>query len=42
MLFANYDMDGDGTFSLEEGAQLMEDLENDHVDRHVNFGFIIK
>ena len=29
MFFAKYDVDGDGEFSFEEGAQLVEDLEND-------------
>lgn len=35
MLFANYDIDGDGMFSMEEGAHIMADLENDQVDRRV-------
>lgn len=35
MLFANYDIDGDGIFSMEEGAHIMADLENDQLDRRV-------
>merc|ERR1719510_2416442 len=33
MFFAKYDADGDGEFSYEEGAQIVEDLENDKIDQ---------
>jgi len=32
MFFAKYDVDGDGEFSMEEGANLIEDLDNDRID----------
>jgi len=34
MFFAKYDTDGDGVFSWEEGAQIVEDLENDKIDQN--------
>ena len=35
MFFAKYDVDGDGEFSMEEGANLIEDLDNDRIDNVV-------
>merc|ERR1719220_2937576 len=34
MFFAKYDTDGDGVFSWEEGAHIVEDLENDKIDQN--------
>ncbi len=35
MFFAKYDLDGDGIFSMDEGAEIINDLEYDNIDREV-------
>ena len=36
MFFAKYDLDGDGIFSLDEGANIVNDLDMDNIDRDVS------
>ena len=35
MFFAKYDLDGDGIFSMDEGNQIINDLDADNIDREV-------
>lgn len=35
MFFAKYDLDGDGVFCFDEGMQIINDLDNDTVDKEV-------
>ena len=38
MFFAKYDLDGDGVFSWDEGAQIINDLDSDKIDTEVRDG----
>ena len=36
MFFAKYDLDGDGILDMNEGNQVVNDLDSDHIDRDVS------